>query len=102
MVGRSHHISHSLARAGRAWNHFRATCVDAGIHGHAGTRRPGMEQVSGAIRRIAIVGAGGFAREVAWLIRDINRAKHTYELTGFIVSDPTRLSDHDSRDQVLG
>jgi sugar O-acyltransferase (sialic acid O-acetyltransferase NeuD family) len=61
-----------------------------------------MEQVSGAIRRIAIVGAGGFAREVAWLIRDINRAKPTYELAGFIISDPTRLGDHDSRDQVLG
>jgi sugar O-acyltransferase (sialic acid O-acetyltransferase NeuD family) len=49
-----------------------------------------------------IVGAGGFAREVAWLVRDINEARETYELAGFVVSDPSRLTDRDSRDRVVG
>ncbi|MFV2039803.1 MAG: NeuD/PglB/VioB family sugar acetyltransferase [Acidimicrobiales bacterium] len=53
-------------------------------------------------KRIAIVGAGGFAREVEWLIRDINRAGPAYEFLGFVVSDLSKLGEHDSRDQVLG
>jgi sugar O-acyltransferase (sialic acid O-acetyltransferase NeuD family) len=53
-------------------------------------------------KRIAIVGAGGFAREVAWLIRDINRNKKSYEFAGFIVSDLSKLGEHDCRENVLG
>jgi sugar O-acyltransferase (sialic acid O-acetyltransferase NeuD family) len=53
-------------------------------------------------KRIAIVGAGGFAREVAWLIRDISRSKESYEFIGFIVSDLAKLGEHDSREDVLG
>ena len=52
--------------------------------------------------RIAIIGAGGFAREVAWLVSDINRASPTYEFAGFVVSDLSRLGERDSREQVLG
>lgn len=33
---------------------------------------------------LAIVGAGGFGREVAWLADDINQEKPTYEFVGFI------------------
>ncbi|MHB8754751.1 MAG: PglD-related sugar-binding protein [Candidatus Acidiferrales bacterium] len=58
--------------------------------------------MTGSIQRIAILGAGGFAREVAWLIRDINRAKPSYEFLGYVVSDLSRLGEHDSRQQVLG
>jgi sugar O-acyltransferase (sialic acid O-acetyltransferase NeuD family) len=53
-------------------------------------------------KRIAVVGAGGFAREVAWLIRDINRSRESYEFIGFIVSDLAKLGEHDSREDVLG
>lgn len=53
-------------------------------------------------KRIAIVGAGGCAREVAWLIKEINRVHPVYEFAGYLVSDLARLSDRDSRDQVLG
>lgn len=35
---------------------------------------------------IAILGTGGFAREVATLIQDINKAKSCYELIGFVDS----------------
>jgi sugar O-acyltransferase (sialic acid O-acetyltransferase NeuD family) len=53
-------------------------------------------------KRIAIVGASGFAREVAWLIRDINRSRKSYEFIGFIVSDLSKLGERDSREDVLG
>jgi sugar O-acyltransferase (sialic acid O-acetyltransferase NeuD family) len=53
-------------------------------------------------RRIAVIGAGGFARELAWLIREINREKAAYEFLGYLVSDLSRLSEHDSRTEVLG
>jgi sugar O-acyltransferase (sialic acid O-acetyltransferase NeuD family) len=55
-----------------------------------------------ALRKIAIIGAGGLAREVAWLVRDINRANPYYEFLGYIVSDISRVGEHDSRKQVLG
>jgi sugar O-acyltransferase (sialic acid O-acetyltransferase NeuD family) len=54
------------------------------------------------MKTIVIIGAGGFAREVAWLIRDINRANPQYDLIGYIVSDLSKLGENDSRDEVLG
>jgi sugar O-acyltransferase (sialic acid O-acetyltransferase NeuD family) len=54
------------------------------------------------VKRIAVIGAGGFAREVAWLIRDINAVTPQFEFLGYLVSDLSKLSDHDSRDEVLG
>jgi sugar O-acyltransferase (sialic acid O-acetyltransferase NeuD family) len=54
------------------------------------------------MKRIAVVGAGGFAREVAWLIREINREDPHWEFLGYLVSDLSTLGEHDSRDQVLG
>jgi sugar O-acyltransferase (sialic acid O-acetyltransferase NeuD family) len=53
-------------------------------------------------KNIAIVGAGGFAREVAWLIRDMNKDRESFTFLGYIVSDLSKLSEHDSRDEVLG
>ncbi|MBI3181709.1 MAG: acetyltransferase [Myxococcales bacterium] len=54
------------------------------------------------MKRIAIVGAGGFAREVAWLIREVNSQEPRFSFAGYIVSDLSKLSDHDSREEVLG
>lgn len=45
-------------------------------------------------RRLAIVGAGGQARDVAWLARAIEAPR--YEVVGFVVSDLARLGPHDS------
>jgi sugar O-acyltransferase (sialic acid O-acetyltransferase NeuD family) len=50
-------------------------------------------------RRIAVIGAGGFAREVKWLISEIGAP---FEFVGYVVSDLSQLGDHDSRDEVLG
>lgn len=61
-----------------------------------------MGRVNNSVQRVAILGAGGFAREVAWLIRDINRARLSYEFLGYVVSDLSRVGEHDSREQVLG
>ncbi len=41
------------------------------------------------LRRIAIIGAGGFGREVAWLITEINQHENSpWEIVGFIDDDP--------------
>ncbi|MEW6106145.1 MAG: acetyltransferase [Bacillota bacterium] len=40
-------------------------------------------------RRLVIVGAGGFGREVAWLVDDINRSRPTWELLGFVDDQAT-------------
>lgn len=53
-------------------------------------------------RRIAVVGAGGFAREVKWLIDEINAQTPTFEFVGYVVSDLRRLGEHDSKDEVRG
>ena len=47
--------------------------------------------------RIAVIGAGGFARELKWLIDELD-----HEFAGFYVSDVSRLGDLDSRDEVRG
>jgi hypothetical protein len=49
-----------------------------------------------------ILGAGDQAREVEWLIREINRHHPTYEFLGYIISDATRLGEHDSSRALLG
>ncbi|MGA9356208.1 MAG: hypothetical protein WBV46_21155 [Terriglobales bacterium] len=52
--------------------------------------------------RIAIVGAGGFAREVAWLISEIARDRaerqtaETFEVAGYLVSNLAKVSQRDS------
>jgi sugar O-acyltransferase (sialic acid O-acetyltransferase NeuD family) len=54
--------------------------------------------------RIIVMGASGFAREVRWQIEEINRAggSPVYQFIGYVVSDLTRLGEHDSRSEVLG
>lgn len=55
-----------------------------------------------AVQRVVVVGAGGFAREVAWLLDDLARSGAPYRFAGFVVSDLARLGEHDSRDRVVG
>ena len=56
------------------------------------------------MKRIAIIGAGGFAREVAWLLEDISAATNDedskYTTAGFLVSDASRIGPYDS--PILG
>ena len=53
-------------------------------------------------QRIVIVGAGGFARELRWLIREINGTRSVFEFAGYVVSDLAKLGELDSRDDVVG
>lgn len=39
------------------------------------------------MKKIVLYGAGGFAKEVAFMIERINRAKPAYELLGFVVDE---------------
>ncbi len=56
------------------------------------------------MRRIAIIGAGGFARELRWLLSEIavdhNRRYEPFDVAGFLVSDRGKLGSQDS--DVLG
>jgi len=51
--------------------------------------------------RIAIVGAGGMAREVASALTWINRSEQLFEFVGYVVSDLSKLSERDSREAVI-
>ena len=39
------------------------------------------------MKKIVILCAGDFGREIAWLIEDINAQKPTYEILGFLDDD---------------
>lgn len=56
-------------------------------------------------KKIVIVGAGGFAREVEWLIREINKnapdSSAPYQFMGYVVSDLSKLTPLEQK-SVLG
>jgi sugar O-acyltransferase (sialic acid O-acetyltransferase NeuD family) len=57
------------------------------------------------VKRTVIIGAGGLAREVRWLIEEIHAAgieDAEFRFLGYVVSDIRKLTDRDSRDRVLG
>ncbi|KKL86481.1 hypothetical protein LCGC14_1944310 [marine sediment metagenome] len=49
-------------------------------------------------KRVVVIGAGGNAREIAAVIRDVGG----WDFVGFLVSDVSKLSRYDSSDEVLG
>ena len=53
-----------------------------------------------ARKRIVVLGAGGQARDTAWLIAELDRVSPSYTFRGFVVTDTTKLTQHDS--SVLG
>lgn len=54
------------------------------------------------MKRIVIIGAGGMAREVKSLIREINRRQPTWEFAGFVVTRLNDLCERDSGEDVVG
>ena len=54
------------------------------------------------IKKIIIIGAGGMARELKWLIDDINKESKEYEFLGYIISDLDKVGKFDSIDLILG
>lgn len=54
-------------------------------------------------RKLAVIGAGGCAREVAWTIRDWIAAGALFQFAGYVVTDRSRMGPHDSfSSPVLG
>jgi sugar O-acyltransferase (sialic acid O-acetyltransferase NeuD family) len=53
-------------------------------------------------KKIVIFGAGGFAREVRFLIERVNASKAEWQFSGYVVSDLSRLGDRDSKADVVG
>lgn len=54
------------------------------------------------MKKLVIIGAGGFAREVAWLVDDINAEKKEWDLIGFIDENLTNHGKILNGIQVLG
>lgn len=55
-----------------------------------------------AKQRIVVIGAGGFAREVRWLIREIDAHAPGVAFAGFAVTERWRIGAQDSRDEIVG
>lgn len=53
-------------------------------------------------KRIVVLGAGGFAREVRWILRERQRSGDDVTCVGFVVTDLGKLGEYDSRELVLG
>ena len=56
-------------------------------------------------KRLIIIGAGGFAREVRMLAEDITRESDGaagYKFAGYLVSNPAKPGPNDSADEILG
>jgi sugar O-acyltransferase (sialic acid O-acetyltransferase NeuD family) len=54
------------------------------------------------VQDLVIIGAGGFAREVAFLVRDINRRGVMFKFLGYIDSDPAHVGTRVGDDAVIG
>ncbi len=54
------------------------------------------------MREIVIIGAGDFGKEVAWLIEDINKAKPSYLLLGYLDDDEKKTGQEIGGYTVLG
>lgn len=54
------------------------------------------------IQDLVIIGAGGFGREVAEIIEDINKEKVRFNLLGFLDDNKQALKDFPSVHQVIG
>jgi acetyltransferase-like isoleucine patch superfamily enzyme len=53
-------------------------------------------------RRVCIIGAGGFAREVRWLLSEAHPSPGDDQFLGYIVTDLSKIGEHDSKDEILG
>lgn len=54
------------------------------------------------MKEIAILGAGDFGKEVAWLIEDINKVKPTYIILGYLDDDRNKIGQILNEYECLG
>lgn len=51
---------------------------------------------------LVILGAGGHAREMEWLVHEVNSRHATYAFKGYVVKDPAHLGPLDSPGPLVG
>lgn len=71
------------------------------VWGAAAERRPATRQAA-AMRKLYILGAGGFGREVAWLVDRINGTGPVWDLQGFLDDDQKKHGSLEGRYPVVG
>ena len=54
------------------------------------------------MKKIIIVGAGGFGRELLWWVEDVNKAHFTWTIAGFIDDDPHALDGYGCNYKIIG
>lgn len=54
------------------------------------------------MKKLVIIGAGGFGREIAWLVDRINKVKPTWNLLGFIDDNPKMENEILNGVKVIG
>ena len=54
------------------------------------------------MKKLIIVGAGGFGRELLWWIKDINKIESKWEIVGFIDDNPNALDGYDCDYPIVG
>lgn len=54
------------------------------------------------MKKLYIIGAGGFGREAAWLVERINKAEPIWELEGFLDDNPEKHGTLEGRYPVVG
>ena len=54
------------------------------------------------MKKLYIVGAGGFGRELLWWIKDINKENPTWEIVGFLDDDSKALDGYECDYKVVG
>lgn len=54
------------------------------------------------MKKIIIVGAGGFGRELLWWIKDINKIEKKWEIAGFIDDNPNALDGYECDYPIIG
>lgn len=54
------------------------------------------------MKKLIIVGAGGFGRELLWWIKDINKIENKWEIVGFIDDNPNALDGYDCDYPIVG
>lgn len=53
-------------------------------------------------KKLILIGASGFGREVAWLVERINSEKQTWEILGFLDDSPKLINEKINGYKVLG
>lgn len=54
------------------------------------------------LKKLYIIGAGGFGKEVEWLVERINAVSPTWDIKGFIDNNLSLWGDSEGKNQILG